>query len=168
MLNYLLRLRRKKGFTLIELIVVLVILAILVAAALPAMMGYVERARAAQHYAEMRAAIVSSKVALEIVNALDDEKNVEFLIYDKNIPDVTNASFAKHIEENLDEELCKRVRVFIHFGDKTNGVQNIEIIQIRLYFSDDRAGEFLYYEEGPSSTNPNVIQHYKKEGVPAA
>jgi type IV pilus assembly protein PilA len=39
------RIKAKKGFTLIEIIVVLVILAILVAIALPTMFGYVEDAR---------------------------------------------------------------------------------------------------------------------------
>ena len=37
--------KKKKGFTLVELIVVLVILAILAAILIPALLGYIDRAR---------------------------------------------------------------------------------------------------------------------------
>lgn len=61
MLKKLLKQRNKKGFTLIELIVVLVIMAILVAAAAPAMMGYVNKAKKASYLANCRAVYVAGQ-----------------------------------------------------------------------------------------------------------
>lgn len=61
MLKKLMNMKKKKGFTLIELIVVLVIMAILAAAAIPTMMGYVEKARSSQYLAEGRAVYVAAQ-----------------------------------------------------------------------------------------------------------
>ena len=57
------RARKKRGFTLIELIVVLVIMAVLAAAAILTMMGYVEEAKGAQHVAEARIIYVAATAA---------------------------------------------------------------------------------------------------------
>lgn len=46
--------KAKKGFTLVELIVVLVILAILAALLIPALTGYIDKARKSQVIAETR------------------------------------------------------------------------------------------------------------------
>ena len=61
MLKKMLKQRNKKGFTLIELIVVLVIMAILAAAAIPAMMGYVNKAKKASYLANCRAVYVAAQ-----------------------------------------------------------------------------------------------------------
>jgi type IV pilus assembly protein PilA len=55
------QMKNKKGFTLIEIIVVLVILAILVAIALPAMFGYVEEARAKTFAQEARVGFLAAQ-----------------------------------------------------------------------------------------------------------
>ncbi len=64
MLKKMLKQRNKKGFTLIELIVVLVILAILAAAAIPMMMGYVEKARKSTYLANCRVIYVAAQAGL--------------------------------------------------------------------------------------------------------
>ncbi len=74
MLKKLLKQRNKKGFTLIELIVVLVIMAILVAAAAPAMMGYVENARKGAYLANCRAVYVAAQAG--ITEAMANGKTV--------------------------------------------------------------------------------------------
>lgn len=61
MLNVLLKLKNKKGFTMIEMIVVLVIIAILAAAAIPTMIGYVNRARESGLISEARIGFVAAQ-----------------------------------------------------------------------------------------------------------
>ena len=54
----------QKGFTLVELIVVLVILAILAALLVPALLGYIDKAKEAKYYEEAR----SIYTALQVIN----------------------------------------------------------------------------------------------------
>lgn len=54
----------QKGFTLVELIVVLVILAILAALLVPALLGYIDRAKEAKYFEEAR----SIYTALQVIN----------------------------------------------------------------------------------------------------
>ena len=57
--------KAKKGFTLVELMVVIVIMAVLAAAATPVFAGYVKKARAAEHLSECRAIYVAAQSCLE-------------------------------------------------------------------------------------------------------
>lgn len=52
---------KKKGFTLVELIVVLVILAILAALLIPALTGYIDRAKRKSIVAETRQAVMAAQ-----------------------------------------------------------------------------------------------------------
>ena len=56
----------KKGFTLVEVIVVLVILAILMAIAIPALTGYIDKAKE-------RAAIAEAKTALTALQTISSQ-----------------------------------------------------------------------------------------------
>ncbi len=53
--------KNNKGFTLVELIVVLVILAILAAILVPALLGYIDKARQAQYEEEAHAILVAAQ-----------------------------------------------------------------------------------------------------------
>ncbi len=55
----------KKGFTLVELIVVLVILAILVALLVPALTGYIDRAKNKSIVAETRSAVMAAQTLVD-------------------------------------------------------------------------------------------------------
>ncbi len=55
----------KKGFTLVELIVVLVILAILAALLIPALTGYIDKARDKQIIAETRQAVMAAQTLVD-------------------------------------------------------------------------------------------------------
>ena len=52
---------KKKGFTLVELIVVLVILAILAALLIPALTGYIDKAKKKQIVAETRSCVMAAQ-----------------------------------------------------------------------------------------------------------
>lgn len=56
---------RKKGFTLVELIVVLVILAILAALLVPALTGYIDKAREKQVIAETRQCVMAAQTLID-------------------------------------------------------------------------------------------------------
>ena len=56
---------RKKGFTLVELIVVLVILAILAALLIPALTGYIDKAKDKQVIAETRQAVMAAQTLVD-------------------------------------------------------------------------------------------------------
>ncbi|MDR0293063.1 MAG: prepilin-type N-terminal cleavage/methylation domain-containing protein [Oscillospiraceae bacterium] len=70
-----LRSSKRKGFTLIELIVVIVIIAILVAALTPAILGVIERANVAADEADART-IVSIAMLLKI-DGIDDRTPID-------------------------------------------------------------------------------------------
>lgn len=53
--------KNKKGFTLVEIIVVLLIIGILLAITIPSIMGYVEQAKDAQYEAEGRTGFVAAQ-----------------------------------------------------------------------------------------------------------
>ena len=56
---------RKKGFTLVELIVVLVILAILAALLVPALTGYIDKAKQKQVVAETRQCVMAAQTLID-------------------------------------------------------------------------------------------------------
>jgi len=77
---------RKKGFTLVELIVVLVILAILAALLIPALTGYIDKAKKKQIVAETRACVMAAQT-------LADEEYAK----GKTIPD-NDATFMGNVQ----------------------------------------------------------------------
>ncbi len=59
------KLKEKKGFTLVELIVVLVILAILAALLIPALTGYIDKAKEKQIIAETRQVVMAAQTLID-------------------------------------------------------------------------------------------------------
>lgn len=72
-LSKLVRLNRKKGFTMVEIIIVLVIIAILAAAIMPSMLGFVSEARGKAHSAEARVVYVAAQSVATEQCAIDTD-----------------------------------------------------------------------------------------------
>lgn len=80
------KMKNKKGFTLVELIVVLVILAILAALLVPALTGYIDRARKEAIVAETRSCVMAAQT-------IAAEK------YGANAADVANADMMAAVDD---------------------------------------------------------------------
>ncbi|MCI8795940.1 MAG: prepilin-type N-terminal cleavage/methylation domain-containing protein [Dorea sp.] len=86
---------KKKGFTLVELIVVLVILAILAALLIPALTGYIDKAKKKQIVAETRSCVMAAQTYAEEQYAMD-KTGMEGT--DKVMVDGTETEFSRAIE----------------------------------------------------------------------
>ena len=65
--------QKNKGFTLVEMIVVLVILAILAAILVPALLGYIDSARSKQTVLNARSAMTAAQAEMSSIYASKDE-----------------------------------------------------------------------------------------------
>ena len=89
------KLKDKKGFTLVELIVVLVILAILAALLVPALTGYIDKAKEKSIIAETRQVVVAAQTLGDEVYAKNDVgSGVKFAAAAGDDVDVTFADVA--------------------------------------------------------------------------
>lgn len=73
---------KKKGFTLVELIVVLVILAILAALLIPALTGYIDRAKEKDIIAETRQTVMAAQTLVDEAYAKEDIKSDKITVGD--------------------------------------------------------------------------------------
>lgn len=69
---------KKKGFTLVELIVVLVILAILAALLIPALTGYINKAKNKSIVAETRQVVMAAQTLVDEAYAKNQGSNLSF------------------------------------------------------------------------------------------
>lgn len=87
---------KKNGFTLVELIVVLVILAVLAALLVPALTGYIDKARKSQVIAETRMLTQAAQTELSSLYATNEfaeqNKYAIFTVASKNDEPYTDAS----------------------------------------------------------------------------
>ena len=91
--------KNNKGFTLVELIVVLVILAILAAILVPALLGYIDRAREKQYVLNAKSALTAAQAEMSSLygegksaNVINDRASVVKSTADT--PEGTKFSFA--------------------------------------------------------------------------
>ena len=125
------KLKEKKGFTLVELIVVLVILAILAALLIPALTGYIDRAKRKSIVAETRQAVMAAQTIAE-----ED--------YAKN--DSTNEAATENFDATKIAEVEKLAEV--------SGVKSVEVKggKVTQLVYNDGKKTCTYYKEIPANT----------------
>lgn len=147
--------RNEKGFTLVEIIVVLLIIGILLAITIPSIMGYVGKARDAQFVADTRTVYLEAEKDVYEFLAGDYKANVE-------IPNYGNL---KRIDSDDIQRLKKTLT------DKFNDIHNgYEIEDIYMYFDGLEPKDYPdkisggIFEPGLSNLNytldSNVTNHY--------
>ena len=106
----------KRGFTLVELIVILVILAILAALLIPALTGYIDKARKSQVVAETRMLPQAVQPEMSTVYALNDEFQRQKTI---GKPLTIASKSGEYGESNgqLDDKLKERYAEIVHLSE---------------------------------------------------
>lgn len=106
-----------KGFTLVEIIVVLLILAILAAIAIPSMLGYVNEARNSEYIAEARTGYVAAQTvatrqaASADTSAVKDSAIKTYLENADNIGEITKYIGKDNQIESVTDATVKNGRV---------------------------------------------------------
>ena len=97
---------KKKGFTLVELIVVLVILAILAALLIPALTGYIDKAKNKSIIAETRQAVMAAQTLADEKYANDRATTITLDMTDiKNLAETKQAPTSVKLDEGKVVEL---------------------------------------------------------------
>lgn len=94
---------RKKGFTLVELMVVIAIMVILAATATPVFSGYIRRAKAAEYLTQCRAIYVGVEVYLEGLEEKPESRTLNAEEMEKEIASLTGVEDVKFCEGDIPE-----------------------------------------------------------------
>lgn len=130
--------KRDKGFTLVEIIVVLLIIGILLAITIPSIMGYVRKVKEAQYIADARSVyLTAERLSYEMFATEFIEKKEEGM---SKLPNEKITGIIKKIKSE-------------HKND------DINIVDVIVYYDDieesDYAGEGVYY-----SIKNSIKNHY--------
>ena len=162
-----------KGFTLVELIVVLVILAILAAILVPALLGYIDKAKEKKDLFKARSCLDAAQAELVELygkNAGNTKKNVPLITgYTKYTSakngdvDATTTDFAKEILATADMSAPNNPYVFmIAVGSNCSAKVNIDSITehqkytvyYAFYMETKDSTPFYYYDGEWTKSNP--------------
>jgi len=136
-------LKNKKGFTLIEIIVVLVIIALLAAATVPAMIGFVNDARGKAYAAEARVVLVAAQATVtEMVADGKDPKSI-------TLADIKGQEYFKNI---VAEDVAGGLAAFTDITIDGNRVISVEYTSTNGYVVTIKGGKTTVEKGGTSST----------------
>ena len=97
--------KSKKGFTLVELIVVLVILAILAALLIPALTGYIDKAKQKKVVAETRQCVMAAQTIYDESYGKDGSTTVPDANAIKSLAEVSGTVSNVEVKENVISKL---------------------------------------------------------------
>ena len=145
MLNKL-RKNNKKGFTLVELIVVLVILAILAALLIPALTGYIDKAKQKQIVAETRQSVMAAQT-------LADEEYAKGKS-DTDIKAVLDAGSSKEVKTLADVPADAAISEITVTGGKITNLTYTRNSLKCTYEVNTTTGVGSYSDPATITTNP--------------
>lgn len=172
--------RNNKGFTLVELIVVLVILAILAAILVPALLGYIDRAKSSQTVTNARNFYTAAQSALAEHYAVNYDK-IELTTqqyYDvdmkQNVARISNGAFkdaldgrtfndtetnVTHKMSTFNIQMCRRMLDYLDSNSKKGG-------QYTFTSNTLPAGKkpSEYYSSSANRGQPMVAIYYNDKG----
>lgn len=170
----------KKGFTLVELIVVLVILAILAAILIPALIGFIDRAREKQDVLDARNLLQATQAELTEVYAKEGDKlvwNTPIIASangigptsDNGDTDISTTDFAKKVLKTADMEGEKQPYLFMvavasnhanksNANDKNRSVHQKYTVYYALYIKEKDSVPYYYYNGAWTKKNPRGLK----------
>lgn len=112
--------KNKKGFTLIEIIVVVVILAVLMAVAVPSVMKYMGEADDARFLAQARGGMIvaQAEASRQWIEQADDAKTNSWTATTADISGITGTPTVKGITATIDETTGEVKEVVVTFEGK--------------------------------------------------
>lgn len=172
--------RDNKGFSLVEIIVVLVIVAILVAISIPALTGYIESAKSAQTVSDARNFYMAAQLAITEHYGINHDK-MELTtkqFYDtttkQNVARISNGSFKEALNgltyNDTETNITHRTSTF-----------NMDMCRLMLSYLDSntqKGGDYTftsnalpvgkkpseYYKVAANKGQPMIVIYYNIEG----
>ena len=126
--------KNNKGFTLVELIVVLVILAILAAILVPALLGYIDRAKANQDILNARTLYTAAQTVASERYAQNNPIKGQDADYNKKVREIASLENPSYYG-------------FIGFSNNASDPHAGYVVEVVIFHSDNKDGPVYYMEK---------------------